>query len=442
VKRFVGLARVLVAFVFAGCSASSGDRVTRAPSGPAATPLAALLAVALCPEALGRTFSLASSSDGVLDTFLRVERCRARAERDEVRVSADAAAWMAVDRDLGPIGLTAVVHATVHVEVRARVSARAAGRSLAITFAPLGDASVSVVPVGALEPSARDWAALAAIELAPSIGVSPEALAKRQVQKESERALRAALARAVTVTYDAKAGALIPAEGAPGANIPRLRVLPGGSAEIGGFRPTRASTEVRVRSTQSVAARGVCLSHAKHLRDADRRGDAVTVFGWPAPRGDSTVEVPPMPCPWTFAVRAIDDRGGVVTVEPPTVEEDGQPVASAPDRWVAFDEVSLDPPIDDPLLGVTLSTDAWHYEVGSPGGSLPTVTILAPDEHFVVRLTRRERDQLVTEEEAPLAFDGPGDFSRQVALATRDGAVRTTVRFRARVRVPEVLSSP
>jgi hypothetical protein len=441
--RLLCFAPPLAVLVLAGCGARPSVVPPSVSPARETTPLAALLAVALCPQTVGRTFSAAVAGGDVIDTYLRVQRCDARAVRDEVRVSADGVAWMAVDRDFGDIGFETFVHAAVHADVRARVSARAAGESIAISVAPMGDVSISVVPVGPFEPNAHDWAALAAIELAPSIGVSPEALAKRQLQIESERALRAALARSVTVDYDARRGVVLPGAPESAAGVSHLRVLPGGSAEIGAFRPGGESTKVRVLAPRLVAARGICRSHAEHLRDADRRGEVVTVDGWSSVRGDAIVEVPAMPCPWTFALRAIDGQGAVVGVAfSPAKEDDERPMPGPSDRWVAFDDVSLDPPGEDPSLQVTVTSDAWHFTVGSHDAPLPSIAVLAPDEQFVVHLTRRQGSQTIMEDEEPLAFEGPGDFARTVALATRDGAMRTMVRIRSRVRVPEVSSIP
>ncbi|HEY8079406.1 MAG TPA: hypothetical protein VIF62_34985, partial [Labilithrix sp.] len=80
--------------------ACSGAHAATPPASHASTtPLAAVLASSLCPEVEGRTFALASGTDGVLDTYVLVKRCRARVSRDELGVAADAYAWIAVDRD-------------------------------------------------------------------------------------------------------------------------------------------------------------------------------------------------------------------------------------------------------------------------------------------------------------------------------------------------------
>lgn len=428
----------LILLLLAGCGGARATVPVSAPSVVEATPLAALVATALCPEVTGRTLSAASGNDGVVDTFVRVNHCAARADRDQVHVSADAIAWVGVDHDFGAVAIAEFVHATVHVDVRARVAAAKAGNAIAISLTPLGDATVSVVPVGAFEASAQNWAALAAIELAPSVGVSPEAFAKRRFQLESESALRAALGRPTTVMYDPRTGVLDPETHASDARTTRLRVLPGGSAEAGSFPPKADVTKVRVRTPQAVAARGICLSHADHLREADRRGESVTVDGWAVVEGDASVEVPPMPCPWTFAVRARGARGAVAEVELPRPSESGTRSSAGADRWVALDDVSLDERLDDPSLQVILGSDARRYTVGAADRVLPVIVILAPDEELAIRLVRRERDQQTTEQEVRLPFDDTGDFSRTVALATRDGSARTTVRLRARVRSAEV----
>jgi lipid-binding SYLF domain-containing protein len=439
-----GRAAYLLLLGLASCGGARASVPASPPSPPStagATPLAALAATALCPEVTGRTLSAASASDGVIDTFVRVGNCAAQADGDQVHVTADAIAWMGVEHDFGAVAIAEFVHATVHIDARARVAAAPAGDAIAISLTPLGDANVSVVPVGAFDASAQNWAALAAIELAPSVGVSPEAFAKRRFQLESESALRAALARPTTVTYDPRTGVLGPNTHAPETRATRLRILPGGSAEVGAFPPKGDVTKVRVRTPHTVSARGICLSHADHLREADRRGQTVTVDGWAVAEGDVSVEVPPMPCPWTFAVRARDAHGAVAEVELPPSLESGARGGGQTDRWVALDDASLTERLDDPSLRVIVATEAWHSPVGVVDRAPPGIVILAPDEELVVRLVRGDRDKQTTEQEVRLPLERTGDFAREVAVATRDGSARTVVLLRARVRVADVKPS-
>jgi hypothetical protein len=417
-----------LACALAGCAAPATVAPARAPAAATTTPLAAVLAASVCPAVEGRAFSLASGEDGVLDTYVLVKRCRARAERDEVAVAADAYGWLAVDRDFGAVAVRAFVHATAHAELRVRVSARDDGKRLQVTLAPLGRRTLAIEPVGVLDPAPQNLAALFAVEIAPSLGVSPEALAKTRLKEEALRTLEKALAKPLVVSYDARMGATW-----AGTGPRRYRIVPHGTAAQGPFPPTQAPLALAVRSPSRVAVRAACVSHLEHLIDADRRGDRVAVDDWNVVEGEAKVAVAPMPCSWMAVLRATDDAASVVEVDVPAVAPAGSETPRAADRWVSIDEMTIDPPLADPLLAVVAATGVREHHAGARGA----IMVLAPDEDVRLRIVRRERAARIVEAEEKLAFDGPGDFARDVVLATKDARARTTVHVRARVRLAE-----
>jgi hypothetical protein len=421
---------VLVLLLF-GCM-TGGSTVP--PPTARATPLAALLAVSLCPEVERRTFSVESGHDGVVDTYVHVTECGAHADGDDVAFRADALARVAVDQTFGPVSVTSFVHATVHVESRARASARDVGGRLEVTLTPRSAPVVDVQPVGLLDPAPQNWAALIGIVLAPSVGVLPETFAKQRLKNDSEQALRNALMRPLTFTYDAHAGTVLVTDSPAG--CVRIRVVPHGNAEVGRFPRTASTTIVHGRAPLPVAVRGVCLSHAEHLLDTDRRGDAVTTDDWPVVDGEFRVEVPPMPCAWTVALRTLDERAAIVEVDDPAPRAARGDDLDSPDRWIAFDAVTIEP-AEDEGFRVMLSTDAWHFTVDAHDAAFPAIAVLAPDERIRVRLLRRDGTRLVPVSDQPLDVEWTGNSQMTLTLLRSDDAPTTTLRLRARMHVPE-----
>jgi hypothetical protein len=422
-----------IVLAMVGCAASEPKAPAPQPPQAHATPLAALLASNVCAEIERRTFSLASARDDIVDTYVRVTDCRARAEGDEIAFHAAAVAWVALDRGFGAVALTSFVHATVRIEARGRVEARDAGGRLEITWTPRGAPSVEVEPMGLIEPLPENWAAFVGLELAPSAGVVPETLAKQRLKTDSEAALRDELARPRKVTYDARSGSVV-AGAAPRTGRTRVRVVPHGTAEVGPFPRTVAATTVRAHSPFPVAARGVCLSHAEHVLEADRRGEEVTMDEWPVVDGETPIEVPPMPCAWTLALRTLDERSAILDVDEPTLRDVPRDEVDPPDRWVALDG-ALDAP-DDEVLRVELATDAWHVTRDAHDLWHPAIAVLAPDERVRVRLLRRDGTRLVTVSDQPLDLGSATDARLSLTLPRLDGAPPATLRLHARTRIP------
>ncbi|HEY8075252.1 MAG TPA: hypothetical protein VIF62_14105, partial [Labilithrix sp.] len=362
-----------------------------------------------------------SGADGVLDTYVLVKRCLARGSRDELGVVADAYAWIAVDRDFeGALALHAFVHATLHADVRAGVSAKDDGSRLEVTLAPRANATIEVEPVGALDPTPTSWASFLAIELAPHAGVSPEAVAKEELKKEAERTLRDALAKPLVAAYDARAGVV------RGASSGRHRVAPNGSALEGPFPPTLAPTPIHVNASAKIAVRALCVSHAEHVLEADRRGDRVTLDDWASAEGEARLSVPPMPCAWVLAFRGETiATASVDPIRPPPLPEGAAPPSR--DRWVSIDELRLEEPLENGLLSVVATTGSWRHDLGRAKG-LPAIVALAPDEEVRIRLLRRDRESTIADADERLPLDAPGDVERTMTL----GPAR--VHLRARVR--------
>jgi hypothetical protein len=411
-----------------GCASSHATRPT--PTRAEVTPLAALLASATCPRVQERVFSLASTPERVNDTYIQVKRCRARGEHDELRAEVDAYAWVAVDRDLGAVAVHAFLHATIHVELHARVSARSDGRRLEIEAVPLGEPTIAVEPVGAVDLTPENWASLLAIELAPSVGVSPEAVAKTSFGSAASGALRDALSRPLAVTYDPRLDTASTNGDTP-TRAARYRVVPRGTALLGPFAATREPVDVRLRASGRVAVRGLCVSHVDHVLDADRRGDRVSIDDWTSAEGEARVAVHPMPCPWMLAARS--DKAEIVELDASTLPVVLGDAPSRTDRWVSLDEIALEGPLEDESLSVVATTGLREVAVSPPAGTLPAIVVLAPDEAVLVRLVRREGESNVVEAEARLDLDAAGNRDSPVSLRTQDG--RTTVRLHVRTRV-------
>jgi hypothetical protein len=422
----------MTALALAACGAPDAARSARPPSETA--PLAALLAATVCAELENRPIALASGGDGVRDTYLVVRRCRARAERATLAVAADALAWIAVDRDFGAVALHSFVHATIHGDVALRASAREVAGRLEVTLSPRRDPSVGVEPVGILDPTPQNWASFFAMELAPSAGVSPEAVAKDKLRQELERTLRDALARPLVVTYDARTGAA-EAGASPARGARRLRVAPHGTALEGPFAPTRAATTIQVGTTAPVVVRALCTSHAERVLDADRRGDLIPTDDWPAPTSGA-VTLPAMPCPWALAVRAAAEGVALVDLGPLPFApaQSGRP--RVPERWVSVDALTPDEPLE-PDLSVVATAAEWEHELGTHDRAPPAIVVLAAGEGLRVRVVRRVRGARVVEAAASVSLDAPGDVERALTLDSPDGRTRARLHVRARVRLAE-----
>jgi hypothetical protein len=422
--------RWLLGALLLGCSAPAP------PPAPSMTSaLAAVLGALVCPEVADRTFALASGNDEVIDTYVRVQRCQTGVERDDFAIDADADVSLAVDRELGPVAVRSFVHGTLHVKLRSKVSARDDGQRLIVTLEPRAPADVAVETVGLLDLAAQDWASLIALELAPSAGVSPERVAKTKVKKEAERALRDALAKPITVLYDARTGATSWA-GAPAPKTSawrKLRVAAHGSAIVGPFAASAVNARVRT-SSLPVAVRPVCLSHASHLLDADRRGDRVAIDDWTTvtkDEGTKSLRFPAMPCSWVLALRTAD-AATIAEVELPPVADEARLVKTI-DRWVSLDELALDAKPEDPFLSVVATTGTWSETLGEKSRE-PAIVILAPDEEVHVRLVRQDRENQRIEADGPLDLATPGEHQQAVSLASKD--IHVTVNMRARVLTP------
>lgn len=219
------------------------------PAAPAAAPLAPLLAVAACPEVLGRVLTLSTAGDGIDDAFALVEHCAARPVDGDVVLSGDAWVRVAVDRDLGAVRVRQFVHASLHAELRLGVRATYVEEHLEVALTPRPGAVASIEPVGALEVSPLNWASLLAVELAPAAGTSVEWVAKRRLREETERAVAAAIARPLVFAYDAATPA-----------VPRLRVVPPGTALLGPYPESESAPKVQLRlAPGAVAERARCV---------------------------------------------------------------------------------------------------------------------------------------------------------------------------------------
>ena len=415
---------LVAACAVAACSSSPAP----APQKPPATSvLAAVLTTAACPALSERLFSFAAEGD-VLDTYVWVKRCSAQAQENDVILSSDAYAWVAADRDFGSVGIRQFLHATVHAEARLDARAAYANHSLTVTLTPRGAPRVAVEPVGALDVTPLNWAALLAIDLAPAAGTSPEALAKEKLREEFERTLTSSLSGSVGVVYDTRSGTT--SLGAPSAppRTQRIRVAPRGTALLGPFPPSGlgSSASLRLESDGEIYARAVCRSHAGGLIDADRRGDPVRTDDWEVVHGSWHSTLRPMPCTWLLALRSTD--AVVIAAVSDVHTEPATPALEAPDRWIAIDDAQAPDAELDPEVSIAIESDRWQTAVlPRKGPDLPAVTVLAPDETLWVRARRRANGTVLAA--AALGFEP----SNTVDLTTADGRHVTTLNVRLRV---------
>ncbi len=382
---------VVAGLALASCSGMPA--ATPAPP-PGSSALAPLLAVAACPEVLGRVLTLATGSDGVLDAFALVEHCAARPIDGDVALSGDAWVWVAVDRDLGALRVRQFVHASLHAELRVGVRATYVQDHLELALATRPGAVITIEPVGALEVSPLNWASLLAVELAPAAGTSVEWVAKRRLREETERAIAAAIAQPRVFAYDARRGEtwVVGAPHAARAAVPvapRLRVVPRGTALLGPYPESEGAPKVQLglAAGARVAARAVCRSHAERLLEADRRGAPVGVEDWTTLSGSGPATLPAAPCPWLLALRAVDDAGALVSAEVVTAKGDTT-AAERGHRWVAIDAVTFEGelPVD---LQVVISTDVFRRFVVPPAKQkLPALFELSTGEALWVRAVR------------------------------------------------------
>lgn len=434
-----GSALVLASLALASC----GGAPAAAPP-PAAGPsaLAPLLAVAACPEVLGRVLTLATGSDGVVDAFALVEHCAARPVDGDVALSGDAWVWVAVDRELGAVRVRQFVHASLHAEVRLGVRATYVQDHLELALAPRPGAVVSIEPVGALEVSPLNWASLLAVELAPAAGTSVEWVAKRRLREETERAIAAAIAQPLVFAYDARRGETWVVGAPPAARsarpvAPRLRVVPRGTALLGPYPETEGAPKVQLglAAGARVAARAVCRSHAERLLEADRRGAVVGVEDWTIVSGGAPVTLEAAPCPWLLALRAVDDPGALVSADVVTAKGDTT-AAERGHRWVAVDAVTFegDLPVD---LQLVVSTDVFRRFVVPPAKQkLPALFELSTDEALWVRAVRPGTNAAapVVVARARVPLDKPQAVD---AIVDLDGAAGRLGRVHVKARVEE-----
>lgn len=410
----------------ASCAPAPAAPPQKGPVTPSA--LAAVLTTAACPALSERLFSFAAEGD-VLDTYVWVKRCSARAEESDIVLSTDAYAWVAADRDFGFVGIRQFLHATVRADARLEARAAYVDHSLTVTLTPRSAPRVAVEPVGALDVMPLNWAALLAIDLAPAAGASPEALAKEKLREEFERTLTSSLRAPVGVVYDARSGTT--SLGAPSAprRKPRVRIAPRGTALLGPFPPSGPGSfaSIRLDSEGAIYARAVCRSHAGELIDADRRGDPVRTDDWEVVHGSSRLTFRSMPCTWMLALRSTD---GVVIAE--LGELHTQPATTpleAPDRWVAVDDAKATGGELDPEVWIAIESDRWQTTVlPGKGLELPAVSVLAPDESLWVRARRRANGAVIAAAVLPL------EPTTAVELTTSDGRPVTTLNVHLRVR--------
>jgi hypothetical protein len=437
--RLLVRALLASALTLGACSAAP-------PPGPpvasGAAPLAPLLAVAACPEVLGRVLTLSTGNDGIDDAFALVEHCVARPVDGDVVLSGDAWVWVAVDRDLGAVRVRQFVHASLHAELRLGVRASYVADHLEVALAPRPGAVVSIEPVGALEVSPLNWASLLAVELAPATGTSVEWVAKRRLREETEQAIAVAIARPLAFAYDARLGETWVVGTPRGARtatpaVPRLRVVPRGTALLGPYPESEAPPKIELRLAPGarVAARAVCRSHAERLLEADRRGALVGVEDWTIRTGDGPLTLPAIPCPWMLALRAVDDPGAIVGVDVTTPHGDAT-AAERGHRWIALDAVAFDGdlPVD---LQLVVSTDVFRRFVVPPAKQrLPALFELSGGEALWVRAVRPGSDAAapVIVARARIPLDAPRDVD---ALVDLDGDTGRLGRVHVKARVKE-----
>ena len=425
------------ALLLGACHAE--EEPPRAPSAsthqapPSALPL--LLSVAVCPEVESRVLSLVTGDDGIVDAFALVKRCTARPGEGEVALGGDAWVWVGVDRDLGAVRVRQFVHASLHAELTLGVRATYANDHLELTLTPKPGARASIEPVGALDVSPLNWAGLLAVELAPAAGTSLEWVAKRRLRTETEAALAAAIGKPLVYAYDARHGEA----GGAGRTVPRVRVVPRGTALLGPYpeAETAPDLHLRVESGGRVAARAVCRSHAERLLENERRGDVVDTLDWAIVSGDAHPALAVPPCPWLLAMRALDEQGAIVATEvrarrgDATARERGH-------RWIALDTLDVvdgDLPVD---LRLIVATDVFRRSlVPAAKQRLPAVLELSADEEVAIRAVRpgREGEAATVVGRARLPLNELRDVDAVVDVEAVDGSKRIArVHVHARVR--------
>lgn len=440
--RYPTMIGILVGGIsIAGCGADVPPAVV--PTTPATSALPQLLAVASCPQVEGRVITLATGSEGIVDAFALVKRCTARPLQGEVALDGDAWVWVAVDRDLGAVRVRQFVHAALRAELRVGVHASYVESHLELAVSPRPGGVVSIEPVGVLEVSPLNWASQLALELAPVAGTSVEWVAKRRLREETETAIAAAIAQPLVLAYDARRGETWVASGTPAphaggaaAAVPRVRVVPRGTALLGPYPEASAAPVVHLRLEPNarVAVRAVCRSHAERILEADRRGERVGIEDWLPVSGADTPALPTPPCPWMLAMRAVDDQGAVVSTDVRAARGD----ASAPERghhWVALDALSLEEgelPVDLQLIA---STDVYRRSlVPAAKQKLPALIELSADDAVWVRAVRAGADPALPTIVARARL--PLDEVRNVdALVDIEGATGRLGRVRVRARV-------
>jgi hypothetical protein len=403
------------------------------PPPPSALPL--LLSVAVCPEVESRVLTLVTGEDGIVDAFALVKQCKARPGEGEVALGGDAWVWVGVDRDLGAVRVRQFVHASLHAELTLGVRASYERDHLELTLTPKPGARASIEPVGALDVSPLNWAGLLAVELAPAAGTSLEWVAKRRLRTETEAALAAAIGKPLVYAYDARHGE---ASGA-GSTVPRVRVVPRGTALLGPYPEQRTAPELhlRVESGGRVAVRAVCRSHAERLLENDRRGDVVDTLDWAIVTGDAHPALPVPPCPWLLAMRALDEQGAVVATEVHAQRGDAT-AGERGHRWIALDALDVvdgDLPVD---LRLIVSTDVFRRSLVPPAKQrLPAVLELSADEDVSIRAVRpgREGEAATVVGRARLSLNELRDVDAVIDVEAVDGGKRIArVHLRARVR--------
>jgi hypothetical protein len=361
-----------------------------------------------------------------------VKQCDAHVERDDIVLTVDAYAWVALDRDLGAVAVREFAHATVHAEMDLGVSARYVGGLLELTLTPRANARTTVEPVGTLDLEPGNWLGLLAIELAPSAGVSPEALAKAKMRDESERTLAATFSRPFSFTYDGRRGTVALSGRVTGDQPRRLRVASRGTALVGPFPPSStASARAHVVSGAPVLGRPVCRSHAERLVDADRRGDAIGTHDWTSVVGDKAWTIPPMPCTWVLAFRSPDEVS-IVDV-PPIDVPPAEPAVERRERWVSVDDIVVVGTPSESDVFVIANDIARAQFFPRVSGAFPMLVKLGPDEHLTVRAQR---------DGVPLAMasvpdDATGHVDVSLSLEDAHGATIAMVRLRARIQAAD-----
>ncbi|MEA2746010.1 MAG: hypothetical protein QOI41_153 [Myxococcales bacterium] len=430
-------------------------------SAPAAarSALPLLLAVAVCPEVESRVLTLVTGGDGIVDAFALVKRCTARPGEGEVALGGDAWVWVGVDRDLGAARVRQFVHASVHAELTLGVHASYASDHLELTLTPKPGARASIEPVGVLEVSPLNWAGLLAVELAPAAGTSLEWVAKRRLRTETEASLAAAIGQPIVFAYDARHGeswvvgdAKTPRAGTDAsgaAAVPRLRVVPRGTALLGPYPEGKAAPDVhlRIENGGRIAARAVCRSHAERLLENDRRGDVVDTLDWAIVTGDARPALSVPPCPWMLAMRALDEQGAIVATDIHPARGEAA-AAERGHRWVALDTLDVvgveagaapELPLD---LRLIASTDVFRRSlVPAAKQKLPAIVELSADEDVWIRAVRPGREgeapTVVGRARLPLHELRDVDAVVDVVDGEGEGTGKRIARVHVRARVRE-----